>query len=267
MRKILIFNWKMNPQSETEALKLARAADAASVILAPPFVFLSQVGRILKKALLAAQDLFWEEKGAFTGEISSGQLKSLKVRYVIVGHSERRKIIGEDDEIINKKVLASLKAGLKVVLCVGELSQSADLRGSKRGLTRTRRGFTRNINLAKNYVEKQLQSDLKGIKYHELRVKKNLIIAYEPVWAIGTGRAAVPQDVLEMIKFIKEYLAKFLKIPALKLLVLYGGSVNSKNLAAFLKYPEIDGALVGGASLEAKDFKKMLLIAGINKNV
>ena len=134
MKKIIIANWKMNPFEEQKALNLARAIDKENIIIAPPFVFLSSISKILKKASLAAQDVFWAESGAYTGEISSQMLKNLGVKYVIVGHSERRIYLKETDEMINKKIIAALCAGLKVILCIGEPSQ--------RGQTRTERGLT-----------------------------------------------------------------------------------------------------------------------------
>ncbi len=275
-KKILIFNWKMAPDSLSEAkklfndcLKLLKAKSSklkAELVIAPPFVYLEPLSKFLKakssklKAKIGAQDVFYENSNAYTGEISPKMLKNLGVEYVIVGHSERRKYLSaeggsasggnETDEMINKKVLAVLKAGLKVILCVGEPTQ--------RGQTRTRRGPTRNIKWAKNYVKKQLQKDLKGIaKSYKLKAN-NLIMAYEPIWAINTSHSDTPEDALEMIKFIKKILNA--KPYTLNPKVLYGGSVDSKNIADFLKHPEIDGVLVGGASLKAGEVKKIIEI-------
>ena len=128
MNKILAFNWKMNPATLKEAIGLAKASDYNGVIIMPPFLFIEEIGKVLKRANLGAQDLSWEEKGAFTGEVSAEELKNLGVEYVIVGHSERRKKLNETDVMINKKVLAALKAGLKVILCIGE-----DLKIRQRG--------------------------------------------------------------------------------------------------------------------------------------
>jgi len=269
MKKIIIANWKMNPFEEQKAFNLARAIDKENIIIAPPFVFLSSISKILKKASLAAQDVFWAESGAYTGEISSQMLKNLGVKYVIVGHSERRIYLKETDEMINKKIIAALCAGLKVILCIGEPSQRGQTR-TERGLTWTERGLTqmknetgRNIKWAKNYVKNQLEKDLFRfqtsdfrLRISDFKIQNSLIVAYEPVWAIGTGRAAAPAETAEMAKFIKSFLNSKFKIQNSKL--LYGGSVNSENLAAFLKYPEIDGALVGGASLKAGEFKKII---------
>ncbi|KKU15156.1 triose-phosphate isomerase [Candidatus Wolfebacteria bacterium RIFCSPLOWO2_01_FULL_45_19] len=234
MNKLLIANWKMNPETLREAVRLARAEDLSGVVVAPPFVYLESAGKALRNAHLGAQDVSLSEPRAVTGEISPVMLKNLGVKFVIVGHSERR-ALGETDEMINKKVIAALKAGLKVVLCVGEPS---------RPMTRT-----------KNYVKNQLEKDLAGLLKLKAKSSK-LIIAYEPVWAIGTGTPDNPKTAAEMISYIKKLLkAKSLKLKAVK--VLYGGSVTAKNSAGFFKRPEIDGALVGGASLNAKEFRKI----------
>lgn len=189
-RKILVANWKMNPQTEGEATKLAKAIDSKNVVICPPFPFLRTVGNVLKRAALGAQDVFWEEKGAYTGEVSAKMLKGLGVRYTIVGHSERRRWLHETDEIINKKVQAALKAGLNVILCVGE------------PLSIRKKGFQ----VAKNFVKNQLQKDLKNLLtiHHKLQTK--LIVAYEPIWAIGTGRPDDPAETAEMSRFIKNFL-------------------------------------------------------------
>lgn len=248
--KIVVFNWKMNPPFLRGALRLAKASDAKNVVVAPPFVFLEEVGKILKKAQLAAQDLFYESPptggGAFTGEVSVKELKNLGVKYVIVGHSERRYKFGETDKIIAKKFKAALSGGLMPVLCVGE-----DLKIRRKGIA-----------AAKKFVKDQLQKDLKEISSLVISRKslvRNFVIAYEPVWAIGTGKSDTPQDAVEMIKFIKKLLTTNYKLPATK--VLYGGSVDGKNIGDFLKYLEIDGALVGGASLKMKEVKGIIRVA------
>ena len=172
-------------------------------------------------------------------------LKNSGVEYVIVGHSERRKYLNETDEIINKKVLAGLKAGLKVILCVGE-----DLLIRRHGKK-----------AAENFIKKQLEKDLKGIRSLVVSRKllvRNFTIAYEPIWAIGAGHSDTPQDAVEIIKYIKNLLAARYSLNSIR--VLYGGSVDSKNAANFLKHPEIDGALVGHSSLKAEEVKKMILL-------
>lgn len=237
MKKLIIFNWKMNPSAFKEAKRLFNSilyTKKAELIVAPPFVYLNalKVKTNKSKIELAAQDVFWENQGAYTGEVSPLMLRNLGVKYVIIGHSERRKYLGETDEMINKKVLAALKAGLKVVLCVGE-----NLKTRQRGQK-----------VVENFVRNQLAKDFKGTK--------NLIVAYEPIWAIGTGRACPPEDAREMIKFIKRILTTKYKLRQPK--VIYGGSVDSKNIKDFVKYKEIDGALVGGASLKPKEVKKII---------
>lgn len=248
----MIANWKMNPATIVEAIRLARASDAKNVVIAPPFLFLALVRDTARRAALGAQDVFWEGSGAHTGEVSTPMLRALGVRFVIVGHSERR-ALGETDAMVNKKVSAALRAGLTPILCVGE-----PLAVRRRGLT-----------AAKNFVKKQLTKDLKGIgnclatrdpvKREKLKIE-NLLIAYEPIWAIGTGKADTPGKTVEMVKFIKSFLVLSFKFQVTR--VLYGGSVNAENVGSFLAEPDIGGALVGGASLKPREFKKMIIIAG-----
>lgn len=258
MPKIIIANWKMNPASLKEATKLFDSilknlnpkAKNLELVIAPPFVYLGSFSKLLKtknyqlKTKLGSQDVFWENKGAYTGEISPKILKNLGVEYVIIGHSERRQHLKETDEIINKKVIAAVKAGLKFILCVGE------------DLTVRRRGKK----AIENFIKNQLSADLKGIKNYKL-IAKNLIIAYEPVWAISSNKNAkpdTPEDAVEIINFIKKILLS--KFYFLNSKIIYGGSVDAKNIESFLKYKEIDGALVGGASLTS-DFIKIIKIA------
>lgn len=251
-KKLLIFNWKMNLPILSEWNKAIKSSTPlfykkrrGDIVVCPPFTHLEKVSKLIKntKIKLGAQDVFYESKGSFTGEISATELKNLGVKYVIIGHSERRQFLGETDKIINKKVLAALKAGLKVILCVGE---------PKRDIKRHKKYDLRN---AKNYIKKQLEKDLKGI----LNLKSyglNLIIAYEPVWAIGTGKNDTPEDAAEIVKFIKKSLK--LKTKNLKPMVLYGGSVNSKNIEDFAKYKKINGFLIGSASLKTKEIKNII---------
>ncbi len=234
--KLLVANWKSNPAKISEAVELAKTTDRLNVVICPPDLFLSEVKKVLKNASLGAQDVFWGNLGAYTGEVSWKELVELGVEYVIIGHSERRKYLKETDELINNKLIASLDAGLKVILCVGEPSEIRN------------KGF----NSAKNFVEQQLDKDLIGLD--PSKAKDKLIIAYEPIWAIGSGTPDTPESANEMAKFIKEFLAKNYK---LQTSVLYGGSVNSKNAKDFLIQKEIDGALVGGASLNAEEFNKI----------
>ena len=244
MNKLIIANWKMNPETEKEAVRLARAEDRKNIVIAPPFLFISSVKRVLKKASIAAQDVFGGNSrvttGAFTGEVSAGQLKSLGVRYVIIGHSERR-ALGETDLHINEKIYTALRSGLKVILCVGE------------PLSIRRRG----VPVAKQFVRSQLLRDLKRNKNKKIEMK-NIVVAYEPLWAIGTGKSDAPSSAAEMISFIKSVLHSTFHV--LHSTVLYGGSVNAKNARGFLEQNEIDGALVGGASLIINEFKKIITL-------
>ncbi len=253
-KKLVIFNLKMNPSSLREARKLAdftqnyaeKFGGKAEIVIAPPFVYIPALKIINRKLKIGAQNAFWANEGAYTGEISPEMLKGLGVEYVIIGHSERRKYLCETDEMINEKVSTALKAGLKVILCVGE--QKRELRSKNYELRK-----------AQNYVRDQLQKDLKGV----LNLKSyflNLIIAYEPVWAIGTGKACKPEDALEMARFIKKILDSRFSI--LDSRVLYGGSVNGNNVVDFIKYKDIDGVLVGGASLKPKEVLEIIKKAG-----
>ncbi|MFA5099221.1 MAG: triose-phosphate isomerase, partial [Candidatus Paceibacterota bacterium] len=181
-----------------------------------------------------------------TGEISPDMLKDFGAEYVIVGHSERRKYLNETDELINKKVIAGLNGGLKVILCIGE------------NLAIRRLG----IKAVKKFVKNQLQKDLKSITTNYKSQTTNLIIAYEPIWAIGTGKACNPEDALEIIKFIKQALSIKYKYKVSSIKVLYGGSVDGKNVADFIKYKDIDGVLVGGASLKPKEVLEIIKKVG-----
>jgi triosephosphate isomerase len=247
MAKLIAANWKENPRTEKEALALfkeiarAKRGKGVTVALCAPYIYLEEMFRSYKKmgirngVALGVQDVFWEEQGAFTSEIGPGMIKSLGARYVIIGHSERRRYLKETDAMINKKIALAASDGLKIILCVGE-----PLAVREKGAS-----------AAKRYVEAQLVKGLKGIKIKST----DLFVAYEPIWAIGTGRSDSPADAREMAMFIKKFLKTGRK---LKIKVLYGGSVNSKNAADYVQLKEIDGALVGGASLKAGEFKKII---------
>lgn len=251
-KKIIIFTWKMNPSSLKEAEGLFNFVleernknknENFEIVVAAPFVYLSQLSSLIHqgRVKLAAQDVFYENQGAYTGEISPIMLKNLGVEYVIIGHSERRNYLNEKDEMINKKVKAALEAGLKVVLCVGELERESG------------------VEEAKNYVNTQLEKDFNDISSMKYEVSKNLIVAYEPVWAISTtknARICSPEEALEMIKFIKQTLNSKFHIPNSR--VVYGGSVDGKNIESFIKYQDVDGALVGGASLKTEEVEKII---------
>lgn len=243
-KKIIIANWKLNPITESEAVRLAKAVDEKDVVICPPFPFLSAVKKVMKKSRLGSQDSFWDGppsgSGAYTGEVSAPMLKKLGVQYVILGHSERRRHLGETDEMINKKVLAALKSGLEVILCVGE---PAEIR--KEGSS-----------AAKTFVSHQLSKNLKG-------ASRAVTVAYEPVWAISTSRdpnlKETPEMILEMADLIKSFFAK--NPPVSQSKVIYGGSVTSDNIGRIIHYKDIEGALVGGASLRSVEFKKIIKIS------
>jgi len=239
MKKLIIANWKMNPATSPDAKRLCgkvigeiKNIKNVDVVFAPPFVFLP----LLKGFKIGAQDVFYEKSGAYTGEISISQLRAFNVTHVIVGHSERR-AMGEADEIVHKKLEAVLGAGMKAVLCIGEPERKKE-------------------EVFPPIVRKELHSAISKIKKPLL---KKLIIAYEPIWAVGTGNADDPKAIFEMAILIKRDLQKILgsKI-ADKIPVLYGGSVKASNAKVFLRDAGIDGLLVGGASLDAKQFVKIV---------
>ncbi len=229
----------MNPKTTEEAKKLFRKASEiktkkSEIIIAPPFIYLPLLKS--RKIKLAAQDVFYKQEDAYTGEISPAMLKSLGVNYALVGHSERRMEIGEDDELINKKVKAGLKAGLKIILAVGEKQRDGE-------------EFWK-------FLKNQIKSDLRGV---QKKLAKNLIIAYEPVWAIGTKKPIYPGDLLETAIFIRRTLLDiFGRKIALTVKILYGGSVEPENAREFLETEGISGLLVGNASLDAEKFKKII---------
>ncbi len=238
--KTIIANWKSNPNSVKDAVILAKSTEKAAlkypqaeVVVAPPFLYLTEAKKELKYAKLGAQDSFWNEGGAYTGEVNLAQLKTAGVSFVIIGHSERRRYLGESDEVINRKVSASLRYGLQVVLCVGNQERSED---------------------PMRVISSQLAQDLKGLAPGDK--VENLTVAYEPIWAIGTGDAESPDGAANVAARIKEQLTRYWKIGSPR--VLYGGSVDDKNIAKFLEKEEIDGVLVGGASLKAAEFGRMI---------
>lgn len=234
MNKIIIANWKMNPETEKEAVRLARASDFRNVVIAPPFPFLSSVGKNISRASLGAQNVFFEKKGPYTGEVSPGMLKKIGVKYVIIGHSERR-AAGESEDIIAKKTEAAIAAELNVVLCVGE-SQNVREEG---------------ISESKAFVRRQITSVLRRVQKLIREKPHTLIVAYEPIWAIGSGKPALPEDASMMSDHIVSiFKKKFFKAPE----VLYGGSIDARNAGYFLEKKSIGGLLVGGASLDGKEF-------------
>jgi len=239
-------NWKMN-KTVGEALDLVRELKAAisgvktvEVAVAPPFTALYAIRKELEGSSihLAAQNLYWEEKGAFTGEVSPLMLKEVGCDYVIIGHSERRQFFGETDETVNRRIKAALAQGLKVIFCIGET-----LREREEGKT-----FS--------VIESQVEGGLKGLDDKKMR---NMATAYEPVWAIGTGKTATPEQAEEVHRFIREKLEKlYSREVSEEIRIQYGGSVTPENVKGLMNQPNIDGALVGGASLKAESFSKIV---------
>ena len=240
---IVAGNWKMNntvQQSKELAAEMKPGLEAIAgveTVVCPPFVSLSAVAEVLKGSSihLGAQNLHHEDKGAFTGEVSPTMLAEL-CRFVIVGHSERRNLFGESDGLVNSKVKAALAAGLRPILCVGE--QLSD----------------REVGRAETIVEGQVRSCLEGIEYTE-----SLVVAYEPVWAIGTGKAATPQVAQGIMGHIRCVLGSLYGPDAAsEVSLLYGGSVNPGNIGDFMQEKDVNGALVGGASLSADSFVELV---------
>lgn len=246
--KIIAGNWKMNcTPAETKELITSLVASEKSepevvTIVCPPFTSLSVAAELLSNSSIAlgAQNLSEHESGAYTAEISASMLVAAGVKYVIVGHSERRQHYQETDSLINAKLKTALNNGLFPIFCVGETLKEREAGDSQK------------------VVSGQLLNGLDGLSVENL---KNLIVAYEPVWAIGTGKTATPEIAQTMHKFIRENLAKIEPAIANSTPILYGGSVKPDNAAGLLNQPDIDGALVGGASLSADSFMKIIAAA------
>ncbi len=244
MRKTFIAgNWKMNNDlKESEKLivdlknLLQNEKPNCDVVVCPPYTSLSEASKLLKgsQIKLGAQNMHFEDNGAFTGEVSASMLKSVGCEYVILGHSERRHIFGESNEMINKKIKKALSAGLKPIFCVGEL------------LGERENGTTNDV------VKKQI---LKGLAEISADDMKNIIVAYEPVWAIGTGKTASPAQAQEVHEFIRDLIEITYSLEiANDLVIQYGGSVKPDNAKELISQKDIDGALVGGACLKADSF-------------
>lgn len=249
-KKIIAANWKMN-MTQSEA---ARFVDSfirhvgeitdVDVVIIPPFTAIAKVSEALGSAQnvkVGAQNMYWEKSGAFTGEISAALLRDLFVHYVVLGHSERRTLFCETDEMVNRKVRAALEAKLRPIVCVGETLEQRD----------------------KGDVEKvlsaQLRGSLDGLTPKDLQ---DCVIAYEPVWAIGTGRNATPQQAEEAHAFIRRTLGEMSdKAIAERVRIQYGGSVKPENARELMSQPDIDGALVGGASLDPRSFAQIVKAA------
>lgn len=244
-RPLIAANWKMfKTAQETkdfvkELLPLISKKDR-DVLVCPPFPYLATLdeARDGSDILIGAQNMYFEDKGAFTGEISPLMLKDLNCEFVILGHSERRWVFGEADELINKKVLAAFEVGLIPILCVGEKLEE------------------REKNLTDQVILDQLEKGLKGVSDSLL---KTIVIAYEPVWAIGTGKNATTKDAGEAISLIREFVhSRFGADIANQVRILYGGSVKPENVESYMQVEGIDGALVGGASLKAESFAQLV---------
>ncbi|MBU4312811.1 MAG: triose-phosphate isomerase [Candidatus Omnitrophica bacterium] len=245
-RPIIAGNWKMHKtvqESIDIGVGLKRkfyTFSEADIVICPPFTALSKVSAVIMDSaiMLGAQDMYWESEGAFTGEISPSMLKDAGCRYVIIGHSERRHIFGETDEAVNKKLKVALKHGMVPIMCIGEKLEERD------------HGMTFEV------LEKQLGRGLKDFAKDEA---VRVVIAYEPVWAIGTGRTATPQQAQEAHKFIRDFIERtYDKEAAAKIRIQYGGSVKPGNIAQLMAQEDVDGALVGGASLDVNSFTEIV---------
>ena len=239
-------NWKMfktcTEAVETAAklVNLVAGTTDTHVMIAPPFTALAQVSDVIKGSCvsLGAQNLFWESQGAFTGEISPGMLVSAGCKYVIIGHSERRQYFNETDKTVNKKIQAAIQNDLIPVMCVGESEKERESKDTF------------------SVLDKQVKKGLEGFPSEDL---ERLVIAYEPVWAIGTGKTATSDQAQEAHQFLRSVLEKnFGNMLANSIRILYGGSVKPNNIAELMAMPDVDGALVGGASLDPETFSKIV---------
>lgn len=244
-KKVIAGNWKMNklPNEAIELIEkltpLVKDTDSEVIVCVPYidlfYVLMQTQGTNIK---VGAQNMHWEEKGAYTGEISGDMLSKMGVEYVIIGHSERRAYFAETDETVNKKIKSALSYNLKPIVCVGE---SLD---------------QRETGVAREIITKQTELALEGIEAKDL---EKIIIAYEPIWAIGTGKTATKEDANESIKWIREKIVeKYGQQVAEGVIIQYGGSVKSSNAKELFEMSDIDGGLVGGASLDAEEFAKIV---------
>ena len=248
-KKLIAGNWKMNKTS-ADAVSLARDLVAAvgtspevEVVICPPFTALEAVAKVVDGSLikLGAQNMHYEASGAFTGEVSAPMLRAIFATHVILGHSERRTLFGETDELVNKKVLSALKNQLKPILCVGE------------SLAEREAGSTLKV------VQTQTERGLEGVSKEQA---STLVVAYEPVWAIGTGKVATTEQAQEVHAFIRGLLTKhYGEAVSQKVRILYGGSMKPSNAPELLAQKDIDGGLIGGASLEARSFVELVKAA------
>ncbi len=246
-KKILAANWKMNltnveAESYVEAfLNEVGEVNDVEIVIIPPFTSIPTLAQASGNApfiRLGAQNLHWERSGAFTGEISATMLRALFVKYVVIGHSERRSLFGETDEMVQRKVHTALEAGLRPIMCVGET------------LAERESGSVQKV------LRRQVEEGLKGVSADH---SSEIVLAYEPVWAIGTGRTATPAQAEEVHAFLRSLLAElFDRTAADRIRIQYGGSVKPENTEDLMRQPNIDGALVGGASLDAHSFARII---------
>lgn len=245
-KKLIAGNWKMNKTSAdgvalvTDIVAAVGKQTDVDVVVCPPFTAIESVGRKLEgsEVKLGAQNMHFEASGAFTGEVSAPMLRAIFASYVILGHSERRTLFGETDELINKKVLAALKNQLKPIFCVGET------------LAERESGATLKV------VQTQVERGLEGVNKDQAA---SVVVAYEPVWAIGTGKVATTEQAQEVHAFIRGLLVKlFGEAIAQKVRILYGGSMKPANAPELLAQKDIDGGLIGGAALEARSFVELV---------
>jgi triosephosphate isomerase (TIM) len=247
-KKFVAGNWKMFTNGASGAELAAAVAksvtdDRVTVAVCPPFPYLSRIAEVIRGSRigLGAQNCYHETEGAFTGEVSPAMLKDVGCRYVILGHSERRHLLGETDAFVNKKVHAALKTGLDVIVCIGETLQQ------------------REANQTEAVLQTQLTGSLAGLDGAGL---ERVVLAYEPVWAIGTGKTATPEQAQEAHAFIRGKIKEmFGENTAQALLIQYGGSVKPDKVAALMREPDVDGVLVGGASLKADLFLAIIQFA------
>jgi triosephosphate isomerase len=245
-KPIIAGNWKMNKTAKEardlaeKLIPLVSGVNNRDIVLAPPFTALPAVADVIKGTgiALGAQNMSWEDKGAFTGEVSAEMLLDLGCKYVIIGHSERRQYFGETDETVNKKLRQALNKGLLPIVCAGETLKE------------------REAGKAHEVIERQITGALKGVTAGEMQ---KLVIAYEPVWAIGTGKTATTDQANEIHSFIRGKIrAVYSGEVADSLRIQYGGSVTPENVSALMAMPDIDGALVGGASLKPESFAALV---------
>ena len=245
-RPIIAGNWKMNEniaesvELVSQLRELVSGVREVEIVVAPPYTALGSVADAIKGSniFLSAQNIFWEESGAFTGEVAPLMLKDIGCQYAIVGHSERRQYFGETSETVNKRLKAALKVSLTPIVCIGEVLEE------------------REAEKTLDVIEQQLKEGLNGLSADEM---EKVVIAYEPVWAIGTGKTATPDQAQEVHRFIRKLMTQiFSEKVAEGTRILYGGSVKPDNVDQLMSQKDIDGALVGGASLKADSFARII---------